>query len=259
MVIEFDSLVEGGLCDECVNWAYVIADECSGRVYEWADPATVYVNCEFTADAGGPYEGAIDEEIAITGSADDGKPPYTYEWDLDDDGEFDDATGAEITHSWDTKGSYIIRLKVTDDDDKTAEDYAVVEVAQGENNPPAKPSKPEGQINGRIGALYKYKTSTTDPEGDQVMYLFEWDDGSNSGWLGPYDSGAICEASHKWSYGSYAIKVKARDVPSFEESEWSDPLSISMPRNKMFSNPVFLKFFEMLMQRFPLLSQILGL
>lgn len=259
LTIEFDAIVEGGLCDECVNWAYVVADECSGRVFEWQDPATVYVDCEFTADAGGPYYGDIDEEITITGSADDGKPPYTFNWDLDDDGEFDDATGATIIHSWSEAGSYIIRLEVTDDDGKTAEDYAVVNIAQGENNPPVKPGKPTGPSSGRMGSTYTYKASTTDPDGDQIMYLFDWGDGTNSGWVGPYDSGIECQAKHKWFYGSYSIKVKARDVPSFEESAWSDPLPISMPRSRAFSNPMILKFFELLIQRLPILQQILGL
>ena len=259
LIIEFDTEVEGGLCDECINLAYVVANECSGRIFEDQDEAVVYVSCEFTADAGGPYEGDIDEEIEITGSADDGKTPYTFEWDLDNDGEFDDATGAEITHAWDQKGSYVIKLKVTDDDDKTAEDYAVVEIAKGENNPPNKPSKPEGPRRGRTGTICRYNSSTTDPDGDPVMYFFDWGDGTNSGWLGPYNSGVVCETSHKWSsHGSFSVRVKAQDT-NFEESEWSDPLGISMPRNRMFSNPVFLKFFEMLMQRFPLLSQIFGL
>jgi uncharacterized repeat protein (TIGR01451 family)/fimbrial isopeptide formation D2 family protein len=261
LIIEFDAEVTGGLCDECVNWAYVIANECSGRTFEGQDSATVYVKCDFTADAGGPYSGDIDEEIQIKGSAADGNSPYIFEWDLDDDGEFDDATGATITHSWSKAGSYIIRLKVTDDDDKTAQDYAVVNIEQGENNPPNKPSKPRGQSSGKIGATYTYNSSATDPDGDQVYYMWDWADGTNSGWLGPYDSGKTVEASHKWTIrGSFSIKVKARDHPALEESVWSDTLPISMPKSKLLlQNSAFLKMLNKLLDMFPALAKILNL
>jgi len=261
LIIEFDAIVEGGLCDECVNWAHVIADECSGRTFEAEASAIVYIDCEFTADAGGPYSGGIGEEILISGSAADGNLPYSFAWDLDGDGEiiYDDVIDNDFTYSWDAAGDFDIYLEVTDEDGKKAYDYASVHIAAGENNPPEKPNKPEGPRRGRTETTCRYNSSTTDSDGDQVMYLFDWGDDTNSGWLGPYDSGVVCEASHKWSsHGSFLVRVKARDT-NFEESEWSDPLGISMPRNKMFSNSVFLEFFEMLMQRFPLLSQILGL
>jgi|GEM_PF-6807120 len=47
--------------------------------------------------------------------------------------------------------------------------------------------------------------------------------------------------------------VKAKDVHG-EESPWSDPLAISMPKNKAI-NP----FLERLIERFPILEQILQL
>jgi PGF-CTERM protein len=71
---------------------------------------------ELTADAGGPYSGYVDQPITFTGSASGGVPLYTYEWDLDNDGEYDDATGAVASKSWSTAGTYTIGLKVTDSD-----------------------------------------------------------------------------------------------------------------------------------------------
>jgi len=39
--------------------------------------------------------------------------------------------------------------------------------------------------------------------------------------------------SHTWEKrGSYEIKVKAKDVNG-AESQWSDPLSVTMPRSKV--------------------------
>ena len=61
--------------------------------------------------------------------------------------------------------------------------------------------------------------------------------------------------SHIWGEeGNYEIKVKAKDGFG-DESPWSDPLVISIPKNKVF-NP-FLLFLEKLIERFPLLEYIL--
>ncbi len=36
LIIEFDAVVEGGMCDECINLANVTANECSGRTFHMA-------------------------------------------------------------------------------------------------------------------------------------------------------------------------------------------------------------------------------
>jgi hypothetical protein len=66
--------------------------------------------------------------------------------------------------------------------------------------------------------------------------------------------------------GSYSIKAKAKDDPNGDgdlsdgtESVWSDPLSVSMPKNKPYINTPFLSFLENHPHLFPLLRQLLGL
>jgi hypothetical protein len=116
------------------------------------------------------------------------------------------------------------------------------------NHDPAKPDQPSGETNGEVGNEYSYTTSTIDPDGDQVYYLWDWGDGNVSEWMGPYDSGLTSGLTHTWTVkGSYNIKVKAKDTHGIE-SPWSDPLSITMPYS--FSKPT-LPFWEMLFQRFP--------
>lgn len=105
----------------------------------------------------------------------------------------------------------------------------------GYNQPPNKPAKPSGQINGKVGVSYTYSSTTTDPDVDQIYYWFDWGDGTNSGWVGPHASGATGSASHTWTTkGNYQIKVKAKDVFGYE-SPWSDPLSVTMPKNSQNS------------------------
>ncbi|MCD6330680.1 MAG: PKD domain-containing protein, partial [Thermoplasmata archaeon] len=96
------------------------------------------------------------------------------------------------------------------------------------NNPPATPSKPSGPSSGYACVTYTYTTSTTDPEGDNIYYLFDWGDGTTSGWIGPFASGAIATASHKWnSPGTYYIRAKAKDDKG-AESGWSSYLVVTI-------------------------------
>ncbi|RLF63968.1 MAG: hypothetical protein DRN33_03070 [Thermoplasmata archaeon] len=259
LVIKFNALASENNCQPCVNWAYIIANECSGNILNWSDPATVYIECAYVADAGGPYYGDVDEDITITGSATGGAPPYSYAWDMDNDGNFDDATGKTVTWSWSEPGDYVIRLQVTDNDDEKAYDYAYVSIVAPTNNPPNKPSKPSGPSSGKSGIEYTYSTSTTDSDGDQVMYMFDWGDGSTSGWLGPYDSGVTVQAKHVWSeQGSYEVKVKAKDMPHFESSAWSDSLSVSISKSRaFFKNPLLLEFLNKLLERFPIFKNLI--
>ena len=113
--------------------------------------------------------------------------------------------------------------------------------------PPNKPMTPAGPINGKTGVECTYSTSTTDPNNYDLYYLFDWGDGNFSTWLGPYSSGETCEAKYTWSKsGSYILKVKAKNSNE-AQSQWSDPLPITMPYS---SNTQSLPFLEFVFARF---------
>ena len=66
---------------------------------------------------------------------------------------------------------------------------------------------------------------------------------------------SIYSINHTWSkQGNYEIKVKAKDEYG-ATSEWSDPLSFSMPKTKLFNN--FDTWITRLIQRFPFLEFLL--
>jgi agmatine deiminase len=114
------------------------------------------------------------------------------------------------------------------------------------NNAPEKPQKPTGKTQGKTGTSYLYSTQTTDPDGDQVYYMWDWGDGNMSAWTGPYASGATATAQKSWATkGTYAVKVKAKDVYG-AESDWSDLLAVTMPQSQLLRNP----FIETIMQWF---------
>ena len=123
------------------------------------------------------------------------------------------------------------------------------------NNPPESPNSPKGQSTGISGQKYEYLCSTNDPDGDQIWYKWDWGDGEYSNWLGPYNSGNTSTVSHSWSdMGEYNIRVKAKDVHDFE-SDWSDPLSVVMPKYKSF-NSYFNYILEIILDHFQLLDRI---
>ena len=113
---------------------YYGSDSFTFRVYDgtnYSEAATVSITVNSVNDppvavAGGPY--TIDEGSALTldgrGSSDLDGTIVKYEWDLDNDGEYDDATGANPTIPWSTlaalginnQGTYPIGLKVTDNE-----------------------------------------------------------------------------------------------------------------------------------------------
>ncbi|MFO7677789.1 MAG: C25 family cysteine peptidase, partial [Thermoplasmatota archaeon] len=105
------------------------------------------------------------------------------------------------------------------------------------STPPNQPDKPSGPTLGVLDEEYFYTTKTTDPDNDQIYYLFDWDDGSNSGWLGPYSSGQQITASYIWNdLGEYHVRVRARDVWG-SGSIWSETLVVTITDNTPPSIP----------------------
>ncbi|MFH1101549.1 MAG: PQQ-binding-like beta-propeller repeat protein [Methanobacteriota archaeon] len=96
------------------------------------------------------------------------------------------------------------------------------------HNPPNVPEMPRGPTAGLIGETYRYHTKTSDPELDQIYYKFNWGDGNESGWRGPFGQLDTVNTTYKWkSEGTYNITVKAKDHYGYE-SDWSIPLTVHM-------------------------------
>lgn len=99
---------------------------------------------------------------------------------------------------------------------------------------PEKPSQPSGRQMQKTGKQYVFTSMVSDPEGDNVSLVFDWGDGSWSGWLGPVGSGEPVQATYWWrETGSYQVRVKAKDSQQ-NQSPWSDPLLVVVTQG----NPV---------------------
>jgi len=171
---------------------------------------------------------------------------YFVDWD---DGTTSDWLGphtsgvlVEISHKWSEPGVYYIKAKARDTNGAVSSwsDPYTITIS---NQPPDKPAKPSGSTKGKINVEYTFTSNTSDSDGDQVFYWFDWGDDTNSGWVGPYNSGLTAGAKHSWTIkGTYQIKVKVKDVHNYE-SDWSDPLSVTIPRNRSFDK-LLLRFIE---------------
>lgn len=147
--------------------------------------------------------------------------------------------GESISIEFDTKaieeGHFINEAMIrvfSDGENATNISHADINVRR--NIEPSKPDRPSGPTTGWVGREYSYSTSSVDPDGDKIYYLFDWGDGSQE-WFGPFASGEMVTASHTWQEkGTYEIRVKARDEHG-AESQWSDPLAITMPKSYLFN------------------------
>ena len=151
-----------------------------------------------------------------------------------------------VTYSWSEFGTYDVKVKAKDTNGAMSDWSQPLTITIGPNNSPNTPTI-TGQTNGKINVEYTYTSSTTDPDEDQVSYWFDWGDGTNSGWVGPYASGAQATATHSWSQqGDYTVKVKAKDTIG-DESGWGT-LDVTMPL-EVQNNQLLLKMMQRLLSQ----------
>lgn len=143
-------------------------------------------------------------------------------------------------------------------------DAFITHIGAPVNNPPQQPLTPSGPLKGTVGVSYPYITSATDPDGDLMRFGWDWNgngvvdqwDDNGGSW---YNSGQLCTTSHSWpAQGNYNIRVMAEDING-AGSVWSNPLTVTMPREKAIQNPFLLRLLENLANSFPLLKILLGL
>lgn len=120
-----------------------------------------------------------------------------------------------------------------------------------ENNAPESPSNVEGPKQAKINEEQEYKTSTEDIDGDELYYMFDWDDGAHSEWIGPFESGEICTATHAYTNaGEYRVKAKAKDIHGIQ-SRWKQAEENNEKTNSFLQN-----IFEKYQNIFDIIKQV---
>ena len=145
-----------------------------------------------------------------------------WNWRSSIDGQL--STAASFSDSTLSAGTHTIYFKVKDNHDAWSSEASTTLIINAVNNPPNTPSTPSGEITRDVGQSGTYQTSATDPDVDQVQYMFDWDASGThdySTWTSLGASGHTGSLSHSWgSAGTYVVKAKARDE-HLAESGWS--------------------------------------
>lgn len=136
------------------------------------------VNHAPVADAGGPYTAAEGTSVTIDagGSIDDDGDTLTYSWDLDNDGEFDDAEGVTTRYTWPDNGVYRVAVKVSDGKES---DFSETEVTITNVAPTAAAAADTTTLD--EGGSVTFSGSATDPGNiDVLTYAWSFGDGAVS-------------------------------------------------------------------------------
>jgi outer membrane protein assembly factor BamB len=76
--------------------------------------------------------------------------------------------------------------------------------------PPNAPRQPLGPTQGVTGKPYRYNTAAVDPDGDRIRLLWDWGDGTTSGWRGSAQNQQPSGCSHHMPAGRMALRLVAR-------------------------------------------------
>ena len=92
------------------------------------------------------------------------------------------------------------------------------------NNNPARPSAPDGPTSGNPQTDYSFRTISSDSDGDDLDYRYDWGDGTISDW-------GLSSQTHAWtSIGNFCVKAQAQDIHG-ANSDWSACASVSINVN----------------------------
>ena len=122
------------------------------------------------------------------------------------------------------------------------------------NDPPGAPTI-TGPPSGKPGQELTYTFNALDPDGDDVRSIINWGD-SNTDTTDYTPSGSDKTASHIWSAeDTYTITARAEDTSGNISPAATFPVTI--PRNKVISNPVIFQILERILGHFTLLEKLL--
>lgn len=168
-----------------------------------SDTLTVHVNDAPIAVPGGPYTGDEGSAITFNGSAscDPDGSIVSYEWDLNGDGDFSDAQGAVVQHTWPDDYTGDVSLKVTDDEGATGIATTIVTV---NNVAPEVEAGPDQSAECCVTDV-SFNGSFTDP-GIPDTHTVNWDFGD-----GATTSGTLSPAHTYCDPGVYTVTLTVTD------------------------------------------------
>ncbi len=131
------------------------------------------------AFAGGPYSGRVGQPVTLSASAYDPSPAdqatLSYRWDFGDGLQ---GSGAVVSHVYNSPGTYIVTVTVTDKDGGQGVARTTVHIGAMGQPPRAIIS---GPTSARVGQLLTFSAvNSYDPDGQIVWYRWDFGDGSTA-------------------------------------------------------------------------------
>lgn len=150
------------------------------KVSEYKIPITIAnekTSAEFTVDKEIGEAPFIVQFDASTSADPDGEIT-AYEWDMDNDKQFDDATGVKTSYTFDKEGTYLITLRVTDNSGDYATFEKSIQVSAG-NAPKAIVTSDVSGDTYFLSKPYNFTAEkSTSPTGKIVKYEWTFGDGT---------------------------------------------------------------------------------
>jgi len=97
-----------------------------------------------------------------------------------------------------------------------------------------------GPSYGKANRQYTFEASATDQDGLEYFWFFDWGDGSNSGWIGPFGPNDVASASNAWNNKEeYTVQVKYKEDGA--RSDWSTlTMHIAKSKSVVFNPLIYL-------------------
>jgi len=209
-----------------------------GAVSAWSNWHTVTIADTVNLPPGppsapnGPDTGfvATDHDFsALAGDPNGDRLQLQFDWG---DGDMSDwsalvpeNTEVTMSHAWPSAREYSVAARARDERGAVSgwsEVHVMVVVWDTVSRPPGIPLVPAGPDTGRVDSTYEFSTAGGDPNGDSIMFQFDWGDGDTSNWSAPVAESTSVSLSHSWTAaGDFAIRARARDVRDLV-SDWSN-------------------------------------
>ncbi|MDD1760807.1 MAG: PKD domain-containing protein [Methanothrix sp.] len=174
----------------------------------------------------GPASGSVGQSLSYATSAADADGDsvrFTFDWgDKSQSSTGFSKSGNPISanHTWAQPGTYHVRAMATDRRDGQSDWSLDLKISIITNSPPTNPKPTAGVPRGLVGKSYSFVGYSTDPDRDQISYIFDWGDGESTK-TAFLPSEVSARAAHSWSKeGTYVVKIMATDSIG-ATSNWS--------------------------------------
>ena len=201
------------------NWhAIAIADTVNvppGSPSTPTGPDTGYFNL--------PYEFS-----ALAGDENGDRVSLQFDWGDGDTSAWSslvrESTAVAAAHAWLLPGEYSVVARAKDEKGLISgwsNVHIMVVVEDTTDLPPGIPLVPAGPDTGLVDSAYEFATAGADPNGDSVMFQFDWGNGDTSAWSAPVAESTVVRMMHWWTAaGDFSVRARAMDIKGVM-SDWS--------------------------------------